>query len=268
MEVCTALHSFPRFYWCLFHSASSSHDDLLFFSIILTGFHALMQLSELVWPDKKNLQDYCKVSMWNTIEVLPEGYSFFLPGHKADRFFEGNHIIVPRNAAADVPYPPFLWYLTSCDCLFPLHPELWLWQDSSIPTCGWFICRLCQHFPSDVSGHSMHTGGATVLTKAGIPPHIIQAIGWWASDAFQIYIHHHPMLLTALVYCCAPLSTWLYFGSSYHTSLPSFSFLFFSPLSFLGLPNPMATYFPTIMSGFNPVPSGFNSIYFSSHFSL
>lgn len=43
-------------------------------------------------------------------------------------------------------------------------------------------------------------GGVTALAQAGIPPHIIQAIGCWASDTFQIYIHQHPVLLAALLF--------------------------------------------------------------------
>jgi hypothetical protein len=73
---------------------SGDHDDLLFFTILTVGFHALMRLGELVWPDKKSLQDYRKVTKRHSVELLPEGFSFFLPGHKADQFFEGNLIIV------------------------------------------------------------------------------------------------------------------------------------------------------------------------------
>lgn len=180
--------------------SSDSHDDLLFFVILLVGFHALMRLGELVWPDKKALQDYRKVTKRSTVELLPEGFSFFLPGHKADRFFEGNRIIVPRYASGDDPDVPFRKYLASRDKLFPFHPELWLRADGSIPTRGWFIRRLRQHFPSDVAGHSLRAGGATALAQAGIPPHIIQAIGRWASDTFQIYIRQHPVLLAAFLF--------------------------------------------------------------------
>ena len=40
----------------------NSHNDLLFFVILLVGFHVLMHLGELVWPDKKGLQDFRKVT--------------------------------------------------------------------------------------------------------------------------------------------------------------------------------------------------------------
>ena len=185
---------------------SSSHNDLLFFVILLVGFHALMWLGELVSPDSKTLQDFQKVTKRNTVELLPEGFAFFLPGHKADKFFEGNRVLLQCNSGSDDPNRPFCKYLQSRDKLFPFHPQLWLRTDGSVPTHGWFIRHLHQHFPSDVSGHSLRAGGATALAQAGIPPHIIQAIGRWASDTFQIYICHHPILLAALLFSNTPLS--------------------------------------------------------------
>ena len=119
------------------------------------------------------------------------------------------------------PHGLFCNYLQSCDKLFPFHPQLWLCADGSVPTCGWFICWSCQHFPSNVGGHSLWAGGATALAQAGIPPHIIQVIGCWASDTFQIYICHHPILLTALLFSSTPLSHWL--SCFYHTHFSSFS---------------------------------------------
>ena len=182
------------------YMSSSSHDDLLFFVILLVGFHALMRLGELVSPDSKTLQDFWKVTKHDTVELLPEGFAFFLPGHKANKFFEGNRVLLQRNSGGDDPDRPFHKYLQSCDKLFPFHPQLWLHADGSVPTCGWFIQRLHQHFPSDIGGHSLRAGGATALAQASIPPHIIQPIGHWASDTFQIYIHHHPVLLAALLF--------------------------------------------------------------------
>ena len=186
--------------------SSSSHNDLLFFVILLVGFHALMRLGELVSPDSKTLQDFRKVTKRDTVELLPEGFAFFLLGHKADKFFEGNRVLLQRNSGGDDPNRPFRKYLQSHDKLFPFHPQLWLRTDGSVPTHGWFIWCLHQHFPSNVGGHSLRAGGATALAQAGIPPHIIQAIGCWASDTFQIYICHHPVLLAALLFSNSSLS--------------------------------------------------------------
>ena len=208
------------------YMSSSSHNDLLFFIILLVGFHALMWLGELVSPDSKTLQDFQKVMKHDTVEQLPEGFAFFLPGHKADKFFEGNRVLLQCNSGGDNPDRPFCKYLQSRDKLFPFHPQLWLRANSSVPTRGWFIRHLHQHFPSDIGGHSLRAGGATALAQAGIPPHIIQAISCWASNMFQIYICHHPVLLAALLFSNTPSSHWL--SCFYHTlfllflSLPTF----------------------------------------------
>ena len=157
--------------------SSSNHNNLLFFTMLLVSFHAPMHLGELVWPDKKALQDYHKVMKQSSVELLTEGFSFFLPGHKANRFFEGNHIVLQKNASGDDPDAPFHKYLTSHNSLYPFHPDLWLREDGSIPTHSWFIHQLHSHFPSGVASHSLRAGGATALAQASIPPHIIQAIG-------------------------------------------------------------------------------------------
>ena len=91
------------------------------------------------------------------------------------------------------------------DCHFPLWAELWLKEDSTIPTHAWFLHRLQQHFHDNVGGHSLHAGGAMALAEAGIPAYMIQAIGCWSSDAFQIYIRRHPVLLASLLLgSCSP----------------------------------------------------------------
>ena len=55
-------------------------------------------------------------------------------------------------------------------------------------------------FSGNIGGQSLCPGGATALVEAGVPPHIIQAISRWSSEAFQIYICHYPALL-GLLFC-------------------------------------------------------------------
>ena len=181
-------------------TSAPSHDDLLFCTILLTGFHALMRLGELVFPDKRALRNYRKISLRHTVHVsvFPPQYSFFLPSHKGDRTFEGNTIVVQQVPRPTDPYSPFLAYLTSRDALFPLHPELWLTSHGAVPTRHWFISRLRVFFPSkDYAGHSLRSGGATSLAEAGVDLALIQAIGRWSSSAFRIYICKNPVVLHA-----------------------------------------------------------------------
>ncbi|KAF7966215.1 hypothetical protein HWV62_39668 [Athelia sp. TMB] len=100
---------------------STSHDNLLFFTILLVGFFGLMRLGELVTPDRVKLQDPRKISMQHTVEILPNGFSFLLLGHKADHFFEGNRVVIQETTDSDDPVGPFKKYLASRDSLFPHH---------------------------------------------------------------------------------------------------------------------------------------------------
>jgi hypothetical protein len=176
-----------------------SHDDNLFLAILFTSFHGLMRLGENTWPDKRALQDYRKVIMRSTVTSSDRSFGFLLPSHKADRLFEGNHILIHATNAGDDPVHIFSTYLHSRDLLFPMNPELWFRSDGSIPTRRWFMQRLTLLFPDNVGGHSLRAGGATSYALAGIPPHLIQAMGRWSSDAFQIYIRQHPALLASLL---------------------------------------------------------------------
>jgi hypothetical protein len=153
-----------------------------------------------VWPNNKNLQDFWKVLMRNTVTIHPSSFDFYLPGHKADHFFEGSRVIIQSTDLGDDLFRPFTTYLALRDHCFPFCSELWLKNNGSIPTQAWFLQCLHHHFPSDVGGHSIRSGGATALAEAGITPHLIQAIGRWTSETFQIYVHHHPILLATLLF--------------------------------------------------------------------
>jgi hypothetical protein len=79
----------------------------------------LNRLGELVWPDNTSLQLYHHVPLRHSVQWLHHAFSYLLPVHKADRFFEGNHIVIQEAAPPNDAYRPFLRYLTSRDALFP-----------------------------------------------------------------------------------------------------------------------------------------------------
>ena len=43
--------------------------------------------------------------------------------------------------------------------------------------------------PSQISGHSFRSGGATLAFQAQIPAELIKRLGDWNSDAYRSYIH-------------------------------------------------------------------------------
>jgi hypothetical protein len=174
---------------------SHLHDDLLFVAMLLTGFFGLLRLGEMTFPDEASLRNWRKVTRRNTVTVLRDRYEFLLPGHKADRFFEGNRIIIPANCFRLHPLHHFSQYLVSQDSIHPVASPLWLTEERSIPTRSFFINRLQLLFERDVAGQSMRAGGGTALAEHGVSPSIIQASGPWASETFLVYIHKNPTLL-------------------------------------------------------------------------
>jgi hypothetical protein len=183
------------------YSTSTKHDDLLFVAMLLTGFFALMRLGELTFPNDKELRDWRKITKRSSVVTSSSQYEFHLPYHKADRFFEGNHVIVRREQFTHLdPLFHFHSYLASRDSLFPASSPLWLTSRGNVPTRDFFMRRLRLFFDKDIAGQSMRAGGATSLAENGVPPSIIQAVGRWSSDAFLIYIRKNPVLVQALLF--------------------------------------------------------------------
>jgi hypothetical protein len=141
LEVLTTYQPFP------------SHDDKLFLTQLFVGTTCLLRLAELVWPNTLALQDYREVSMRHSVQVSDVAISFWLPGHKADRFFKGNRLFI--HMSMNEPFILFKSYLSSHDLIFRACPELWLRSNGTIPTRSWFISHLRQFFPNSIVGKSM-----------------------------------------------------------------------------------------------------------------
>ena len=160
-----------------------------------------MHLGELTFPNDVNLCNWRKDTKRSTVKISNDQYEFHLPSHKADPFFEGNHILIKSQQYCDInPLTAFTIYLDSRDRKFPLLSPLWLTLSGSIPTHHFFIIRLQHYFEHNITGQSMRAGGATSLAENSISSSLIQLIGCWSSDAFFIYIRKSPVLIQALLY--------------------------------------------------------------------
>jgi hypothetical protein len=189
------------------YAHSSSHDDFLFISQVTSGFNALNRLGELVWPDNTTQQSYRNMPLRHSVRWYPHAFSYLLPSHKADPFFEGNRLLIQQTDPPLDTFTPFIRYIQSCNQLFPGHPALWLKADGTVPTRRWFMSQLRLLFPTEVAGQSLRSGGATALALAGVPNDRIQAAGRWSSDTFQAYIRKNPILLQSLIWGRPTLST-------------------------------------------------------------
>ncbi|KAF8552562.1 hypothetical protein OG21DRAFT_1533697 [Imleria badia] len=82
---------------------SALYDNLLFATLMATGFYVLMRLGELVWPDAVILQ--C------SLRINRDSYSFTLPTHKSLRVGHGNDVLVRSFAAGADPLPVLHKYM-------------------------------------------------------------------------------------------------------------------------------------------------------------
>jgi hypothetical protein len=188
----------------LFHvtntlAASYAHDDLLFKAQLVTGFTGLLHLGDLTFPDNIANRDFRKITLRTSLEWMPNAFTFWLPTHKSDTTFEGNCVVIRKIVGAPDPIPLMQSYIASRDRLFPLHANLWLLANASVPTQTWFIRRLQVFFPPDIAGQSLCAGGATALAEASAPPELIKGAGCWSSMSFERYIRKNPVLLHALI---------------------------------------------------------------------
>ena len=119
--------------------SSTCHDDKLFLSMLETGFHGLMHLGEITFPDNVAWHNYWKVNLRHTVNITEKSYSFWLPGHKANHFYERNLIIIEKTTNPTNPHSFFVSYLQSRATLHPVKPELWLCESGSVPTRSWFM---------------------------------------------------------------------------------------------------------------------------------
>ena len=80
-----------------------SHDDLLFCTLLQTGFFGLNRLGELVWPDNPALQSFSKISWRSSVTLSPTAYSFDLRRDKVDARFEGSTVVIQHSAVQPDP---------------------------------------------------------------------------------------------------------------------------------------------------------------------
>jgi hypothetical protein len=169
--------------------------------MLLTGFSALIRLGEMTISNFPANRSSKKITSRHTLSFHHDHFSFQLPFHNADHFYQGSKIVVlSKPTSPHDPLPFMCRYLLSRDASFPFHPELWLTSAGVSPTSSWFTSQLRSTLGPNVGGHSIRSGAATALAVDGVPDHIIQGMGHWSSDAFKVYIRKHPVLLHALIH--------------------------------------------------------------------
>lgn len=211
----------------LVHShGSHSFDQALFLAMITVGFHGLHRLGELTVPDDPRAFDPRKPISRLSL-VVSDCCSFVrytLPYSKNDPFFMGHTVILSRcDVIGACPVRALLSYLDLQDRAFLLRPGLFITSKGCPPNHSWFLRRFRRFFSKEKSGHSMRSGGASALARAGLPLDYIQDVGRWSSKAFKTYIRDHPVMRLPLqrqfpLSLHGHLGAEVHFGSAPYTS--------------------------------------------------
>lgn len=178
----------------------STYDNLLVLAIAVAGFGGLMRLGELVGEPVTEFFDARKVVKRNSVIVEPgESFSFVLPFHKGDKFFEGSTVgLVKEGSVDEFNFVRVMHtFVIERDKRVPLSATfLFVKEDGSQPSRRWFLKRLAEVDPL-LTGHSLRAGGATFLANRGIANELIMQLGRWSSSAFRIYLRDHASVALA-----------------------------------------------------------------------
>jgi hypothetical protein len=63
---------------------------------------------------------------------------------------------------------------------------------SILPMGSWFDSKVFSLLDRSFGGHSARAGGTTFYSSLGLSEDVIQAIGWWTSQSWKIYICDNP----------------------------------------------------------------------------
>ncbi|KAG6858078.1 hypothetical protein C0991_003657, partial [Blastosporella zonata] len=72
--------------------------------MLYTGFYGLLRLGDMAWLDDRYLWDDQRLPKLDSVNVGDNEFSFLLPTHKADPFFEGQKIVVKGQSHVADPF--------------------------------------------------------------------------------------------------------------------------------------------------------------------
>ena len=176
---------------CMFWAACT----LAYFGFLRASEFTVSSNNSFSPPYHLTLQDLALDSLSS-----PETLHLHIKASKTDPFRKGSFIHIGRGKyplcaiQAVVSYltvrgagPGHLFRLQSGQPLSRQHLTSWLRQ--IVASAG---------LPGNFSSHSFRIGAATVAARQGIPDHLIQALGRWTSNAYQLYIRTPSAALAGL----------------------------------------------------------------------
>jgi len=73
-------------------------NDLIFSSIVFSSFHALLRLGKMTQPYLHSKHTFRKTTLFHSVKLTHDLFSFILLMHKADCFFESSTILIESHS--------------------------------------------------------------------------------------------------------------------------------------------------------------------------
>ena len=176
-------------------TANPSFDSVMFWAVCSLAFFGFLRVSE-----------FTSSVPFNPVRHLSPTDVEFLPGHpspgirlrikmsKTDPLGAGHHVYIGRTSNQLCPVQAIENFLALRGSAFG---PLFLWSDGSQLTSAhvnFYLRDIVAKvgFSGNYSSHSFRIGAATAAAAAGVPDHLIQALGRWTSQAYLRYIWSAP----------------------------------------------------------------------------
>ena len=172
-------------------------DDFYMIMAALTlGFFGLLRSAEFTADTKSKLDRSITLTRRDiSFNVDCTCMSVNIKVSKTDPFREGTVITLPKLNNILCPVRAMVRYLKHAAMngpLFQFRNGVFLTRQHIAYIFKQFLDR-----EVNLNTHSLRIGGATQLSKAGVPEHIIQKIGRWSSDCYTKYVRLTPQHIYA-----------------------------------------------------------------------
>ena len=172
----------------------SRADALMLHAAFTAAFFGLLRPSEFTSPRVASFTFATLQLSHVTFDRSSNQFSLRLPASKTDPYGAGTSVILFPLPSPACPVSALLDFLAVRP---PLPGPLFSFASGAFLTRSNVATVLRAAFPSTplLLPHSFRIGGATSLSNAGVPDHVIQLLGRWVSDSFLRYIRVDPAVV-------------------------------------------------------------------------
>lgn len=188
----------------IFHSLDLTiQDHRMFWAACTLAYFGFLRSSEFTVPSLASFSEELHLGVADIAVDSPASPSCLrvrIKASKTDPFRKGCFIHIGRGKSPLCALSAVMAYLelrgNSPGPLFLLRDG----RPLSRPMLTGWLRRImaAAGIQGSFSSHSFRIGAATVAARNGVPDHLIQALGRWSSNAYQLYIHTPPDALAKL----------------------------------------------------------------------